>query len=132
LAGKSEPFIPGQESDCGEFHQIGTGKRASVHKTGSSPIDRQTGGDNASNIEPCTTVLGQIYATRRAGPQDLVHAYMWFLIASEQITQAKNHVNQSTTMEQLLEAEQRAAEWTRKIKNIPPSSIENPANASTV
>ena len=30
---------------------------------------------------------------------------MWFLIAGEQIAQAKNHVNQSMTMEQLLEAE---------------------------
>jgi hypothetical protein len=26
---------------------------------------------------------------------------MWFLIAGEQITQAKNHVNQSMSMEQL-------------------------------
>jgi hypothetical protein len=40
-------------------------------------------------------------------PKDLAHAYMWFLIAGEQITQAKNHLNQSMTMEQLLEAEQR-------------------------
>ena len=55
-----------------------------------------------------------------------MHAYMWFLIAGEQITQAKNHINQSMTMEQLLEAEQRAAEWIRKSKKIPPSSIENP------
>ena len=43
-----------------------------------------------------------------------MYAYMWFLIASEQITRAKNHVNQSMTMEQLLEAEQRAAEWIEK------------------
>jgi hypothetical protein len=43
---------------------------------------------------------------------------MWFLIAGEQITQAKNHVNPSMTMEQLLEAEQRAAEWIRKSKKI--------------
>jgi len=35
-------------------------------------------------------------------------------------------VNQSMTMEQLLEAEQRAAEWMRKTKRIPPSSIEDP------
>ena len=47
---------------------------------------------------------------------------MWFLIAGEQIAQAKNHVNQSMTMEQLLEAEQRAAEWIRKMRKIPPSS----------
>ena len=75
--------------------------------------------------------LAQLYAARRAGPKDLVHAYMWFLIAGEQITQAKNHINQSMTMEQLLEAEQRVAEWIRKSKKIPPSSIENPPNAST-
>jgi hypothetical protein len=75
--------------------------------------------------------LPQLYAARRAGPKDLVHADMWFLIAGEQITQAKNHLNQSMTMEQLLEAEQRAAEWIRKMRKIPPSSIENPPNAST-
>ena len=56
---------------------------------------------------------------------------MWFLIASEQITQAKNRVNHSMTMEQLLEAEQRAAEWMRKTKKHPPSSIDNPPNAFT-
>jgi len=75
--------------------------------------------------------LAQLYAARRAGPKDLVHAYMWFLIASEQITQAKNHINKSMTMEQLLEAEQSAAEWMRKSKKITPSSIENPPNVST-
>ena len=63
--------------------------------------------------------------------QTVMHAYMGFLIAGEQITQAKNHVNQSMTMEQLLEAEQRAAEWMRKSRKMPPSSIENPPNAST-
>jgi two-component system nitrate/nitrite response regulator NarL len=75
--------------------------------------------------------LAQLYAARRAGPKDLVHAYMWFLIAGEQITQAKNHLNKSMAMEQLLEAEQKAAEWMRKMRKIPPSSIENPPNAST-
>ncbi len=58
--------------------------------------------------------------------KDLMYAYMWFLIANEQITRAKNHVNESMTMEQLLEAEQRAAEWMRKTKKMPSSSIEDP------
>ena len=66
--------------------------------------------------------LAQLYAARRAAPKDLVYAYMWFLIAGEQITQTKNHVNKAMTMEQLLEAEQRAAEWMRKTMRIPPSS----------
>ncbi|HXM62326.1 MAG TPA: hypothetical protein VN950_15815 [Terriglobales bacterium] len=61
-----------------------------------------------------------------ARPKDFVYACMWFLIADEQITRAKNHVNKSMTMEQLLEAEQRAAEWMRKTKKLPPSSIEEP------
>jgi hypothetical protein len=73
--------------------------------------------------------LAQLYfADRAAGPGARL---LWFLIAGEQITQAKNHLNQSMTMEQLLEAEQRAADWMRKSKKIAPSSIENPPNAST-
>jgi hypothetical protein len=47
------------------------------------------------------------------------------VVPDEQITRAKNHVNKTMTMEQLLEAEQRAAEWMRKTKKIPPSSIED-------
>src|SRR5579872_2987417 len=70
--------------------------------------------------------LAHLYSARRAGPKDLMYAYMWFLIANEQIARAKNHVNKSMTMEQLLEAEQRAAEWMRKTNRIPPSSIEDP------
>ena len=45
--------------------------------------------------------------------------------ARQQITRAKNHVNKSMTMQQLLEAEQRAAEWMRNTRRIPPSSIED-------
>jgi hypothetical protein len=58
-----------------------------------------------------------------------VHAYKWFLIAGEQITHAKNHLNQPG-QEQLIEAEQRAG-VIRKMRKIPPTSIDNPPNAST-
>jgi len=81
--------------------------------------------------ESLLTILGWNSVAAGGDPKDLVHAYMWFLIAGKQITQAKNHLNQSMTMEQLLEAEQRAAEWIRKMRKIPPSSIDNPPNAST-
>ena len=70
--------------------------------------------------------LAQIYSARRSGPRDLVNAYMWYLIVNEQIARARNHVNKIMTKEQLLEAEQRAAEWMRKTRKIPPSSIEDP------
>ena len=68
--------------------------------------------------------LAQLYAARRSGPKDMVQAYMWFLIAGEQITRAKNHVNKTMTMEQLLEAEHGAAEWMKKAKKTPQSSVE--------
>ena len=60
-------------------------------------------------IIPADVDQRSAHMTGRAEPKDLVHAYMWFLIAGKQITQAKNHVNQSMTMEQLLEAEEMAA-----------------------
>jgi hypothetical protein len=47
------------------------------------------------------------------------------LIVNEQIARARNHVNKTMTMEQLLEAEQRAAEWMKKTRKIPPASIED-------
>jgi two-component system nitrate/nitrite response regulator NarL len=75
--------------------------------------------------------LAQIYSARRSGPKDLVYAYMWFLIAHEQISRAKNHVNKTMTMEHLLEAEQRAAEWMRKSRKIPPSIEDSPEHQPT-
>jgi DNA-binding NarL/FixJ family response regulator len=75
--------------------------------------------------------LAQLYSARRSEPKDLVYAYMWFLIANEQIARAKNHVNKTMTMEQLLEAEQKAAEWMRNTRKMPSASIEdNPEQRS--
>jgi len=70
--------------------------------------------------------LAQTYSARQSGPKDLVNAYMWYLIVHEQITRAKDDVNNKMTMEQLFEAEQRAAEWMKENKKIPPHSIEGP------
>jgi DNA-binding NarL/FixJ family response regulator len=77
--------------------------------------------------------LAQIYSARRSGPKDLVQAYMWYRIVSELISGAKENINKTMTMEQLLEAEQRAAEWIRmrKTRKIPPTSIEDPADLQT-
>jgi DNA-binding CsgD family transcriptional regulator len=69
--------------------------------------------------------LAETYSARQSGPNDLVNAYKWYLIVNEQVSTAKDQVNKTMTMEQLFEAEQRAAEWMRKTKRIPPSSIEH-------
>jgi hypothetical protein len=46
-------------------------------------------------IIPADVDQRSAHMTGRAELKDLVHADMWFLIAGKQITQAKNHVNQS-------------------------------------
>jgi two-component system nitrate/nitrite response regulator NarL len=75
--------------------------------------------------------LAKSLSVRRSGPKDLVHSYMWYLIVSEQIARAKNHVNRTMTMEELLEAEQSAAEWMRKTSRIPPTSVEGISDRRT-
>jgi DNA-binding NarL/FixJ family response regulator len=72
--------------------------------------------------------LAKTLSARRSGPKDLVHAYMWYLIVSEQVTRAKNNVNKTMTTEELLEAEQSAAEWMRKTSKIPPASADSIAD----
>ena len=89
----------------------------------SKPEARTKGSESDTNFAELR--YGRKRTRQAIDQEDLVDAYMWFLIASEQITQAKNQVNQSMTMEQLLEAELRAAEWMRKARKIPlrPSKI---------
>jgi len=70
--------------------------------------------------------LAHTHSARPSGPKDLVNAYMWYLIVNEQIIRAKDDLNKTMTMEQLFEAEQRAAEWMRKTKKAPSSPIEDP------
>ena len=77
------------------------------------------------------TTLGWNSLAAGGDPKDLVHAYMWFLITGEQITQAKNHLNQSMTMEQLLEAEQTNRRVDQKDEKNLLRPSKNPPNAST-
>jgi hypothetical protein len=70
------------------------------------------------------------HLTGRAEPNDPLHAYMWFLIAGEQITQAKNHLNQSMTMGNCSRPN-KGPNGSEKMRKIPTSPIENPPNAST-
>jgi two-component system nitrate/nitrite response regulator NarL len=70
-------------------------------------------------------VLAQSYWTRRANSEDVIQAYKWYLIASEQNLRTSKSVGKAMTMEQLLQAEQMAAEWLKKTEKLPPSSIKD-------
>jgi DNA-binding NarL/FixJ family response regulator len=68
--------------------------------------------------------LAQFFWKRKASSKDIEQAYKWYLIASGQILQTSKTVCREMTMEQLLHAEQMAAEWSRRRQKNPASSVE--------
>jgi len=73
-------------------------------------------------------VLAQSYWTRRANSNDIIQAYKWYLIATQQISRTSKSVGKAMMMEELLQAEQMAAEWLKKAQRLPPSSIGDEAD----
>ena len=63
----------------------------------------------ASNGLPAAQLaLAELYLSRRAQPDDLMHAYMWFLVAAERTAQTKSTLTGMLTPKQMQEAEQKA------------------------
>ena len=67
--------------------------------------------------------LARYYWSRRSDSNDLIQAYKWYLIATRQISRTGESVAKALTMEQLLQAEQMAAEWLKKTQKLPPAFI---------
>jgi two-component system, NarL family, nitrate/nitrite response regulator NarL len=55
--------------------------------------------------------LAQLYMARRARPEDLVQAYMWYLIATERTSHARVIVTRMLTAKQIEEAQKKASGW---------------------
>jgi TPR repeat protein len=66
--------------------------------------------------------LAQMFWNRKASSKEIMQAYKWYLIASGQVLQTSKAISRAMTMEQLLHAEQMAAEWLRKTRKIPAAS----------
>jgi two-component system nitrate/nitrite response regulator NarL len=67
--------------------------------------------------------LAQSLWDRKASSKDIVQAYKWYLIVSKLLSQTSQTVSRAMTMDQLLHAEQLAADWLKKKQKIPGSSI---------
>jgi two-component system nitrate/nitrite response regulator NarL len=67
--------------------------------------------------------LAQMFWNRKSSSKDIVQAYKWYLIASGQVSQTSKAVSRAMTMEQLLRAEQMAADWLSKAQKMPAASI---------
>lgn len=55
--------------------------------------------------------LAQFYSARRACPEDAIRGYMWYSIASEQMSRVYRDATDGMTVDQLLRAEQMARDW---------------------
>jgi len=73
--------------------------------------------------------LAQWHLTRRSNPEDLVQAYMWFLIALERASQARSFIARMLTAKQIDEAQQAAAVRLGRMKQTSASTLE-PAQES--
>ncbi len=69
--------------------------------------------------------LAQMHGGRRTNPRDLMQAYMWYLIASEKISEAGKNVSESLNTEELLQAELMAADRLAQTKEDLPPRIKN-------
>src|SRR5713226_7555781 len=71
--------------------------------------------------------LAQMYWDGNGVAVDIVSAYMWCLIANDQLLRDGKSMAKMMTVEQLLEAEQRAGDWLRKAKRNPTGEIQDSA-----
>lgn len=77
-----------------------------------SPVESDVIEDLAyAGLPAAQLALAQVYLARRNGPQDLVEAYMWYLVAIERAGKAKDFITSLLTPEQLEESRKKAADW---------------------
>jgi DNA-binding NarL/FixJ family response regulator len=69
--------------------------------------------------------VAQLYLAQGREPQDLVHAYMWYLIATDRVLEARKIITGKMTSQQIDQATQKARTWLSKQKKT--SSFEDPA-----
>lgn len=66
--------------------------------------------------------LARILSKGRPSDRDLIQAYMWFCVAIDEVTHAKNNLKKTMSSSQLAMGELRAREWLNKTRKIEPSA----------
>jgi two-component system, NarL family, nitrate/nitrite response regulator NarL len=90
---------------------------------GYSPVESDLIEDLAqAGLPAAQLALAQVYLARRNGPQDLVDAYMWYLVAIERAGKAKDFITNLLTPSQLEESRRKAAAWSPMQKQSDSSS----------
>lgn len=75
--------------------------------------------------------LAQLYLARRGDAQDLVSAYMWYLVATERAFDARGSITKMMTPQQIEEAKQKASVWLSKLKQAPTATSSESDSAAS-
>ncbi len=75
--------------------------------------------------------LAQAYMARRASPDDLVQACMWYLVSVQRASQIRGLITRMMTPEQVSEAQQKAEAWLARLKGSPIDLPASPAQVSS-
>jgi DNA-binding NarL/FixJ family response regulator len=87
----------------------------------------ETAAENGSPV--AQLALAQAYLARQTHPEDLVHACMWYLIASEHASQARSLVTRMLTPEEIDHARQKASVWLSRRKEAAAAPLPRPRAA---
>ena len=72
--------------------------------------------------------LAEFYRARGTSPSDAMHAYRWYSIAREQLSRVYSDATEGMTVDQLLQAEQMAADWLNMRENVSSRGIKRPGH----
>ncbi|MGA2416846.1 MAG: LuxR C-terminal-related transcriptional regulator [Candidatus Sulfotelmatobacter sp.] len=73
--------------------------------------------------------LAQMYLARRSEPDDVVRAYMWYLVAMERAAQAQGLITKVLTGEQIAQARREAGVWLTRLARSSATALERKSTA---
>jgi two-component system nitrate/nitrite response regulator NarL len=69
--------------------------------------------------------LAQMYLARKTDPEDIVQAYMWYLVAMERAAQAKGLITNTMTAGQIDDARRAASAWLSRLERTPIAPLQS-------
>jgi two-component system nitrate/nitrite response regulator NarL len=130
------------------FDKLGVSSRVellfmTLSQSGTSQLPAQDGLDGSgyhdefavlqkaaeAGLPAAQLALAQLYLVRRTDPEDIVHAYAWYLVALERASQAKGLITKMLTAKQIEEAQREASTRLSQLnQGTPPSLDDSPVD----
>lgn len=82
-----------------------------------------------AGVPAAQLALAQMYLARSSEPEDIVRAYMWYLVAIERAAQAQGLITKVMTVEQIAQARREAGAWLTRLAQTPSATSDRRSNA---